>query len=127
MTTVYLAGGINGLSDGSAKGWRREATWLLKASGCDVLDPMRRDYRGRESDSAADIVDGDKADILSSSIVIARAHVPSWGTAMEILFAYENGRRVIAWVDQAQSVSPWISYHSTVVTSLKRAVEEACQ
>ena len=48
MRTVYLCGGINGLTDGECNDWRTMAKEQIK--GHEFLDPMRRDYRGREAE-----------------------------------------------------------------------------
>ena len=49
MKTVYLCGGINGLSDEDCTDWR-EATKAELYNHFNFLDPMRRDYRGREAE-----------------------------------------------------------------------------
>lgn len=123
--SVYLAGGILGLSDEEVGGWRRRAITLLAAAGLGALDPMVRDYRGREDDCAQEIVDLDKRDILEAAAVIVNAVRPSWGTAMEVIFAWERGIPVVAWVPAGTVVSPWLRYHSVaVVTTLEEAVAE---
>jgi nucleoside 2-deoxyribosyltransferase len=105
---VYLCGGINGLSDADCKDWRERAKELL--AGHETLDPMRRDYRGIEGDHVWEIVNGDCCDIRESDIVLAMCERPSWGTAMEIRFAYEHGIPVIG-VCTAAKPSPWLVYH----------------
>lgn len=115
MKSVYLAGPINGCSDSEAKDWRADATRLLKAAGCRVLDPMRRDYRGQEMLNAPRLVEGDKRDICECGYVLVFAARPSWGTAMEILYAHERGRRVVAVVPEGVTISPWLSYHTTEI------------
>lgn len=119
---IYLAGGINGLSDADAMDWRAEATALL--GGPDkVLDPMARDYRGKEDENVDQIVEGDKDDIEASRAVIVYAARPSWGTAMEVLYAWEAYKRVIVVVPDGP-VSPWLRYHATaVVRTVAEAVE----
>lgn len=96
--TVYLAGPINGCSDQQAIGWRAEAKRLLPCVL--VLDPMDRDYRGRESDCAAEIIHGDKQSIAACTALLVNANRPSWGTAMEIMFAYQLCKRIVAFVEQ---------------------------
>lgn len=109
MTTVYLAGGINGLSDADAKDWREYAKGELE--GFDTLDPMRRDYRGREDESVEEIVQGDLKDIRECDVVLASCVRPSWGTAMEIHYAaYEAAKPVYAVVPEGQAISPWLRY-----------------
>jgi hypothetical protein len=81
---VYLCGGINGLSDDRCRTWREYAKERLE---CETIDPMRRDYRGIEDQNVAAIIDGDKADIDASDVLLVNATQPSWGTAMEVLYA----------------------------------------
>lgn len=108
---VYLAGPIFGKSDEDCMAWRGEARGLLKAH---VLDPMDRDYRGREDENVAAIVEGDKRDIDSCDVLLVNAlHGPSWGTAMEVLYARDAGKRVVVVGDPP--VSPWLRHHSVIV------------
>lgn len=119
--TVYLAGPINGTSDQEAYGWRD----LVRGYGLDVtiFDPMVRDYRGKEHESISVIVEGDKADIDQCDVVLAYCWQPSYGTAMELLYAWERGKRVIAVVPTGQPVSPWVAYHAEVVSTIEQALE----
>jgi nucleoside 2-deoxyribosyltransferase len=116
---VYLCGGINGLSDADCKDWREAAKSLLT---CDTLDPMRHDYRGIEDRVWTEIVAHDLADIQNSDAVLVNATRPSWGTAMEIVYARNMEKPVVAFVQPGQPVSPWLKYHCSVVESL----EDAC-
>lgn len=77
---TYLCGGINGLSDADCRDWREVAKSLLTT---ETLDPMRRDYRGKEDESVQEIVLGDYHDIWQSAFILVNATKPSWGTAME--------------------------------------------
>lgn len=77
---TYLCGGINGLSDEDCKNWREDAKAKLVT---EHLDPMRRDYRGKEDESFHEIVLGDLDDIVKSDFVLVNATRPSWGTAPE--------------------------------------------
>jgi hypothetical protein len=112
---VYLAGPINGCTDGQCNDWRTLAKHELK---CDTLDPMRRDYRGRELEPgiAAEIVRGDEQDIAASSIVLANCPKPSWGTAMELRMAKsELAKVVVIVVPDGAVISPWLVHHSDYV------------
>ncbi len=120
MKTVYLCGAINGCTDAECKDWREFAKVGLKDS-CELLDPMRRDYRGIEDDSVNAIVSFDIQDINASDIVLAIADVPSWGTAMEIYYAYSIGVEVVTVCGQ-QRISPWLRRHSSVIF---RTISEA--
>jgi nucleoside 2-deoxyribosyltransferase len=114
MNLVYLAGPINGCSDSEANDWRAAATVALGRHGVYTLNPMRRDYRGIEAESVDRIVEDDKFDIDQSCAVLAMCPKPSYGTAMEILYAHDHGKPVIV-VTPHGSVSPWLTYHSTTV------------
>lgn len=119
MTVVYLAGGINGLSDSDAMDWREYAKERLL---CDTLDPMRRDYRGKEDESVDEIVHGDIEDINNSDIVLASCVRPSWGTAMEIHYA-SSFKPVYAVVPEG-NISPWLRYYTDAVfRSFDEAIE----
>lgn len=117
---IYLAGPIFGQSDDQANSWRRQVREIHPGT---VLDPMDRDYRGRESENVNAIVELDKLDIRRSDAVIANCPYPSYGTAMEIYFAHSIHRPVLTVVPDGP-VSPWLAYHSSVVLHvLHEAVE----
>lgn len=128
---VYLCGGINKLSDADAKDWRETAKSMLHATGIETLDPMRRDYRGREGESgvAAEIVYGDLRDILDSRVVLVNASRPSWGTAMELFYASTLGetehrpKPLVVAFGAGESPSPWLSHHCVLYSD----IESACR
>lgn len=127
MPTIYLAGPINGRTDAEARDWRDAATAALADEYTTVLNPMRRDYRGREGTlflpELAELVEQDKADIRASDVVFVNAEFPSWGTAMEVLYAYEQSKRVVAFCGAAVSTaSPWLRYHAEVYPSYEKAL-----
>jgi len=107
--TVYLAGPIFGCDDAECRGWRDQAKHFLGGS-IKTLDPMRRDYRGREAANATDIVIGDLRDILESDVVLANVSQPSWGTAMEIAIASRAGKVVMGF-GASGPISPWLTHH----------------
>lgn len=122
LPTIYLAGPINGCTDAEAMAWRTEATASL-AGAYRVLNPMRRDYRGREAENAAAIVEGDLADIRAADVILVNASRPSWGTAMELVYARQAGKWIVAFGTAAPS--PWLAYHADVlVPTLTDAVRE---
>lgn len=125
MLTVYLCGGINALSDAEAKDWREEAKRRLDGERFDFLDPMRRDYRGKERENSADIVKNDLDDIKWSDLILVNASRPSWGTAMEIVYAHSQGARIIAFgIEDASKASPWLMYHcAAILQTLEQAIE----
>lgn len=114
---VYLAGPIQGMSDSQAFDWRDKATYQLSLVGIKVFDPVKeRDFRGKELGGgiAAEIVEGDKADILVCDFMLANVHKTGAGTSMEILFAWTHGIPVVTALS-GNVLSPWIKYHSKVV------------
>lgn len=125
MRTVYLCGPINGRSDDDCTNWRERAKVIINAAGGETLDPMRRDYRGRELEPgiATEIVEGDKRDVEESDVVLVYTDQPSDGTAMEILMAWQLGISVYVVNRRSKPMSPWIIYHSTAIFS---SLDEAC-
>lgn len=122
MRTVYLCGPINGLDDANCKAWREKAKLLLK--GFVVLDPMRRDYRGREEKFAADIIRSDKADIDASDALLVYFDRPSFGTAMEIFYAYLGYKKIVAVNVSGLPTSPWVAQH---VDQIATTIEDGCK
>lgn len=120
---VYLAGPINGTTDKQANAWRETVKAALAGRDVQFINPMVRDYRGKESENVAAIVEGDKADILSCDLVFAYCWQPSFGTAMEIHYAHGEG--IEAWaIVEGKTPSPWLAYHARVFASLGDAVLE---
>lgn len=121
---IYLCGPINGCTDAEANDWRSLVKSLLPEYEC--LDPMRRDYRGREHEDgiAAEIVNGDTQDVKACDVLLAFCPKPSVGTSMEILFGnYILGKAVLTIVPEGAPLSPWLKHFSKVITKTER---EAC-
>lgn len=108
---VYLCGPINGCTDAEARDWREAA----KARFPDHLDPMKRDYRGKEDESVNEIVILDKREVESVDVLLVNAPAPSWGTAMEIKHAWDHGVPCIVVVPAGTRISPWLRYHATKI------------
>ena len=122
MRRVYLCGPINGCQDAECKDWRE----IAKAQLPNTVDPMDRDYRGRELESgiAAEIVENDKADIDGCDVLLVYYTRPSVGTSMEIIYAWQQGKQVILVCEPNVRVSPWLAYHSTCVFhSMRKAID----
>lgn len=119
---TYLAGPINGCNDSECNDWRAFAKEHLR---CPTLDPMRRDYRGRELEPgiAREIVTGDIEDIRACTFFLANCPKPSFGTAMEILLAWQRCKRVVVILPPDAIPSPWLICHSeAIVRSVTDAV-----
>ncbi len=125
---VYLAGPINGMSDEMAKSWRGTAREMLEKRGLEILDPMVRDYRGKEELNIEALVEQDKRDIDEADAILANVWKVSAGTSMEIFYAWSLGKPVITLITPGSRPSPWVSYHSTyVTTSLLDACEQVAR
>jgi nucleoside 2-deoxyribosyltransferase len=120
VKTIYLCGPINGCTDAECKDWREfvKAGWEGPA-----LDPMRRDYRGKEDESVREIVEFDKIDVMNSDAILVNFDKPSVGTSMEILYAFERGKLVVVVASPEARISPWMRYHShKIVHSFREAL-----
>lgn len=109
MKSIYLCGPINGCTDQECRDWREyvKSLWLGKC-----IDPMARDYRGREAEAYREIVELDKIDVAEADILLVNYYKPSVGTSMEILYAWQLGKRVIAVCPRDAVISPWLRYHA---------------
>jgi nucleoside 2-deoxyribosyltransferase len=118
---VYLAG------PPFADEYRRRAETLLQAAGCEPVDPMRRDFRGRTQGNEAEIVEGDLADIDGCDVVLAAFTAPDEGTAMEAWYAHARGIPVVAYTGGTPP-HPWTTYVSeSVHARLEDAVAAAAR
>ncbi len=118
---VYLCGPINGCTDAEARNWREAVKEYFPAS----IDPMKRDYRGKELTNYREIVDLDKRDVRNSDIVLVNYDKPSVGTSMEVLYAWERGKPIVVWTAPDAKLSPWLIYHSTsIVHSLEEVIDK---
>ena len=116
MLRVYLAG------PPFADEYRRRASELLREAGCEPVDPLRRDFRGRTEGNEREIVVGDLADIDSCDAVLADFTRADEGTAMEAWYACSRGVPVIAYTG-GQPAHPWTVYVSASVhAELEKAV-----
>ena len=116
---VYLAG------PPYADEYRARAAELLRAAGCEPVDPMRRDFRGATEGCEAEIVEGDLADVDSCAAVLADFTRPDEGTAMEGWYAHSRGIPVVAYTGGTPA-HPWVVYVSVSVhAELGMAVEAA--
>jgi hypothetical protein len=120
--SIYLCGRINGCTDRECKKWRKKAKRLLSNHNC--IDPMDRDYRGRESVYEYEIIEKDKENIDNSEIILVWIDRPSFGTAMEIMYAHMNGQTILAVNNIGDALSPWVAYHATAMFN---TLEDACE
>lgn len=110
QTIFYLCGPIQGCTDKECKDWREYVKNRLKYP---TLDPMARDYRGKEDTHSKEIVEGDIADIDRSYALIVNYIRPSVGTSMEIFYARSKHLHVYVVCAEDTVISPWLRYHTT--------------
>ena len=110
---VYLAGPIYEQDDTCIR-WRKATHKLLMKKNIMCLKPTDADYRGmeRKPDIPERIVKRDKTDIMTCDTVLAKCDHPSYGTAMEIMFAWSLRKQIIVVTN---SYSPWIRYHADYI------------
>jgi nucleoside 2-deoxyribosyltransferase len=121
---VYLGGPINGCNDVECKEWREH----VKIFYPKAIDPMVRDYRGREAECFQEIVELDKEDIRNADVLLVSYSKPSVGTSMEIFYAWTLGKPIVLWCKEGENLSPWLLYHCTaIVHSLTDAMNKVRQ
>jgi len=123
MKTIYLCGPIMDESSGFAREWRGIAAKKLGKSFI-LLNPMRRNFKDREVDSANEIVEFDLQDIRNADILLVNYSKPSIGTAMEVFYAANNLQKfVVAFSPfDFKNSSPWmVRYCTKILPSLDLA------
>lgn len=115
---IYLSGPIMDEHEGEARKWREVARKLLEPHFL-ILDPMRRNFKDREVDSANEIVEFDLQDVRDADILLVNYNKPSIGTSMEVFYASHNlGKFVISFSPFTyKDCSPWMVRYSTKITS----------
>ncbi len=122
--TIYLCGPIMGEIQGEARYWRDEAKKLL-GDRFRLLDPMRRDFKDNEVDSANEIVEFDLQDIRDADILLVNYCKPSIGTAMEVFYAsYDQGKFVVAFSHFSfADCNPWmVKFCTKILPSLEESI-----
>lgn len=122
---VYLSGPIMDVHDGQARKWRETAKQLLGKDFI-ILDPMRRNFKDREVDSANEIVEFDLQDVRDADILLVNYDKPSIGTAMEVFYAsHDLGKFVVAFSPFSfKDCSPWMVRFCTKILP---SLEDACE
>ncbi len=124
MKNIYLCGPIMEEHAGQAREWRKIAINKL-GKHFNLLDPMRRNFKDREVDSANEIVEFDLQDIRHADILLVNYNKASIGTAMEVFYAANNlGKFVVAFSPfDFKNCSPWmLRYCTKILPSLEIAI-----
>lgn len=124
MKKIYLCGPIMDEFEGEARAWRETAHQELKQSFM-MLDPMRRNFKDREVDSANEIVEFDLQDVREADIILVNYNKPSIGTAMEVFYASNDlGKFVVAFSPFSyQQCNPWmVRFCTKILPSLEESI-----
>jgi nucleoside 2-deoxyribosyltransferase len=122
---IYLCGPIMDEHDGVAREWREEAKQRL-GGHFTLLDPMRRNFKDREVDSANEIVEFDLQDVREADIILVNYSKSSIGTAMEVFYAsHELKKFVVSFSPFTfQDCSPWmVRFCTKILPSLEKACD----
>ena len=122
---IYLSGPIMDEHPDMAKTWRERATEKLKDDFI-ILDPMRRDFKDREVDSANEIVEFDLQDVRNADILLVNYNKTSIGTSMEVFYAaHDLGKFIVAFSPfPFKECSPWmVRYCTKILSSFDEAIQ----
>ena len=108
-----------------SKDWRTRSKERL-AGRFILLDPMRRNFRDKEIDSANEIVEFDLQDIRDADILLVNYSKSSVGTSMEVFYAsHDLDKFVIGFSPFTfKESSPWmVRFCTKILPSLDEALE----
>lgn len=121
---IYLSGPIMDEDHTAATTWREVAKLGLGKEFI-LLDPMRRNFKDREVDSANEIVEFDLQDVRDADILLVNYNKSSIGTAMEVFHAgHHLGKFIVAFSPFTfKDCSPWmVKYCTKILPSLETAM-----
>lgn len=113
---IYLAGNIYKISKKEALVWRNEIKKLAPANW-EFLYP-------KITSNIFESINFDKFLINQADVVLAKINeTPSWGTAMEIFYANQLGKLVIAFTLEDIEIHGWVTYHCVNSLRIKNLQE----
>ena len=128
MARVYLAGGIEGIPEAIASGWRNKLAAHIAPHSV-PLDPMRRTLF-QHGGGAETIFQDDLADIHDCEVVAANlVHGSCTGTKFELGYAFALNRKIVMLCTPELANHPFIQCCGTVTTSIEdffAEVTKAC-
>ncbi len=125
MKKIYLCGPIMDETEGIARTWRELALAKLSPNFI-MLDPMRRDFKDREVDSANEIVEFDLQDVREADIILVNYNKASVGTSMEVFYAaHDLGKFVVAFSPfEYKECNPWmVRFCTKILPTLEDSIE----
>jgi nucleoside 2-deoxyribosyltransferase len=108
----------------TAKTWRERATAELREHFI-ILDPMRRNFKDREVDSANEITEFDLQDVRDADILLVNYSKVSIGTSMEVFYAaHDLGKFIVAFSPYPyKECSPWmVRYCTKILPNIDSAI-----
>ena len=121
---IYLSGPIMDEHVDTAKTWRERATAELREHFI-ILDPMRRNFKDREVDSANEITEFDLQDVRDADILLVNYSKVSIGTSMEVFYAaHDLGKFIVAFSPYPyKECSPWmVRYCTKILPNIESAI-----
>ena len=121
---IYLSGPIMDEHVDAAKTWREKATLALRDQFI-ILDPMRRNFKDREVDSANEITEFDLQDVRDADILLVNYSKVSIGTSMEVFYAaHDLGKFIVAFSPYPyKECSPWmVRYCTKILPNIDSAI-----
>ena len=109
---------------GVTRDWRKTAAKKLGRAFI-LLDPMRRNFKDREVDSANEIVKFDLQDIRNTDLLLVNYNKPSIVAATEVFYASHHlGKFVVAFSPFTfKESSPWmVRYCTKILPSLDTSI-----
>ena len=125
MKKIYLSGPIMDEHAGEAREWRDYVKSRL-SDKFELLDPMRRNFKDREVDSANEIVEFDLQDVRDADVLLVNYSKSSVGTSMEVFHAGFNlGKFIVTFSPFSfKDCSPWmVKYSTKILPSLDEAID----
>jgi len=109
---IYLASPIFNIEEEESNKWKKIVKLKLKNNFI-IIDPIEHfDYKKNKDEQY--LIHCDKLNIQRSDIILANCWQPSFGTAMEILYAWER-KKLVFIIFPHDNIHPWIKYHSTKI------------
>lgn len=119
---IYLAGAITGTDPDYHLGWRNRAAEILLSKYI-VLNPLHQaQYDGTNGEV---IIRNDLGMIAECDVVLVNGEKPSWGTAMEVFYAYQLHKPiyVVSNAMENMAMSPWLVHCSDILfTTMDQAI-----
>jgi nucleoside 2-deoxyribosyltransferase len=130
MTTIYLCGPMDSVTQSEMEDWRKNATEYFESyTHVKTLDPCRRPHPKESGLTDKEIFELDIIDVTNSDILLAdcrNLNKPTFGTPVEIFLAnYIQKKPVIGWYDKKQGYRENSIFQNVLVTRLFPSLEEA--